>query len=235
FADHSRAVIEALELELPQQMVAQRLVGAVRVLERRSRLVAARRLGRARALDVFPFGFGDGDLVVVVRGIAARFELADLDRLAVERRRRFGFGRRGLVDLEHHVLIQRFLDLGLQLHDGQLQQTNRLLELRRHRELLAQPELKRRFEHVPELKRKSFSEIYLADPRIGEYLVWGAASHQLSVVQDIGVAADSKCLPNIVIRYQYSNPALAQVPDDALDVEHRDRIDARERLVEEDE
>src|SRR5690606_33147695 len=208
FADHSRAVVEALELELPQQMVAQGLVGAVRVLERRSRLVAARRLRRSRALDVFPFGFGDGDLVVVVGRVAARFELADLDRFAVERRRRLGFGRRGLVDLEHHVLIQRFLDLRLQLHDGQLQQTNRLLELRRHRELLAQPELKRRFEHVPELKRKPFPEIHLAHPWIGEYLARGAASHQLSVVQDIGIAADSKCLPNIVIRYQYSNSAL---------------------------
>src|SRR5690606_28946261 len=102
-------------------------------------------------------------------------------------------------------------------------------------ELLAQPELKRRFEHVPELKRKPFPEIHLAHPWIGEYLARGAASHQLSVVQDIGIAADSKCLPNIVIRYQYSNSALAQVPDDPLDVEHRDRIDARERLVEKDE
>src|SRR5690606_29296068 len=86
-----------------------------------------------------------------------------------------------------------------------------------------------------ELKRKSFSEIDLAHSRVGEHFVRSTAGHQLSVVQDIGIAADSKCLPNIVIRYQYSNPALAQVPDDALDVEHRDRIDAGERLVEEDE
>src|SRR5690606_796820 len=53
--------------------------------------------------------------------------------------------------------------------------------------------------------------------------------------QDISIAADSKCLPNIVISYQYANPALAQVPDDPLDVEHRYRIDAGKRLVEQDE
>src|SRR5690606_22976865 len=94
---------------------------------------------------------------------------------------------------------------------------------------------KRRFKHVSDLKRESFPEVDFAHTRIRQNLVRRAARHQLPVVQDIGIAADSKCLPNIVISYQYANPALAQVPDDPLDVEHRNRVNAGERLVEQHE
>src|SRR5690606_25632679 len=146
-----------------------------------------------------------------------------------------GLGRRCLVDLEHDVLVERFLNLRLKLHDRKLQQADRLLQLRRHRELLAQSQLKRRFQHGFDLKREGLSEVDFAHATVGQNLVRRAARHQLSVVQDIGIAADSKCLPNIVIGYQYSNSALAQVPDDPLYVEHRYRVDAGKRLVEQNE
>ena len=54
----------------------------------------------------------------------------------------------GLLDLEHEVLVERRLDLRLQLHDRKLQQADRLLELRRHRQLLRQLQLQRRFQHA---------------------------------------------------------------------------------------
>jgi hypothetical protein len=38
-----------------------------------------------------------------------------------------------------------------------------------------------------------------------------------------------------MVRYQHPNVALAQVANDPLDIEHRYRIDAGERLVEEHE
>jgi len=60
---------------------------------------------------------------------------------------------RGEVDLllflglEHHVALERLEDLGLQFEDGQLQQTDGLLELRRHGQLLTELELQGRLEH----------------------------------------------------------------------------------------
>src|SRR5260221_14622701 len=38
-----------------------------------------------------------------------------------------------------------------------------------------------------------------------------------------------------MIRYEHADAALLEEPNDALDVEHRDRVDAGERLVEQDE
>ena len=43
--------------------------------------------------------------------------------------------------------LERFLDLRLQLEHGQLQQLDRLLQLRRHRQLLTELELQGRLEH----------------------------------------------------------------------------------------
>src|SRR5258708_23109562 len=54
-------------------------------------------------------------------------------------------------------------------------------------------------------------------------------------VDDVGAVADAERFPNVMIRYEHADAALLEEPNDALDVEHRDRVDAGERLVEQDE
>ena len=53
-----------------------------------------------------------------------------------------------LVGLEHHVGLERLQHLRLQLERRQLQQPDGLLQLRRHRQLLAEPELQAGLHHA---------------------------------------------------------------------------------------
>ena len=90
----------------------------------------------------------------------------------------------------------------------------------------------RRYGHAePEI----LSQVYLADPFVTEHRLRGALGDDGSVVDDVRPIADAKGVPHVVIGDQDSNPALAQVRDDLLNVQDRDRIDAREWLVEEHE
>src|SRR5690606_25500428 len=130
-----------------------------------------------------------------------------------------------------------FLNLRLQLHDRQLQQPNGLLQLWRHRQLLRQPELQGRLQHRRRspLQRESLSKIDLSYALVGEYLARRTGGHELTVIQNIRVAADSKCLPHIMISYEHADVTCAQVSDDALNIENRNGVDAGKRLVEEHE
>ena len=58
---------------------------------------------------------------------------------------------------------------------------------------------------------------------------------QAAVTQYIGAAADTEGLADVVVRDEDADAALTQVANDALDVEHRDRVDAGEGFVEQDE
>ena len=68
--------------------------------------------------------------------------------------RRFG--------LQHHVLVQRMLDLRAQICKRQQQQPDRLLQVRRHGQLLCGPELECRFQHGGSLERKVLPEVDIA-------------------------------------------------------------------------
>src|SRR5260370_34405243 len=54
-------------------------------------------------------------------------------------------------------------------------------------------------------------------------------------VDDVGAVADAQGLAHVVIGDQHADAAFLEEPDDALNVEHGDRVDAGERLVEQDE
>ena len=75
-----------------------------------------------------------GRAVLVLAGRGRLVERGEVDLLV-------------LLGLEHHVALERFLDLGLELEHGKLQQPDRLLQLRRHRQLLTELELQGRLEH----------------------------------------------------------------------------------------
>ncbi len=121
-------------LELPDQVVLQRVAALVLDLE-----LAVAGAGPGS----FRFGGGrfgpfvadlDHGLGLPGRVVVGRVVLLGLDQL-FERRSRFDV----VVGLEQHVALERLLHLCLQLERGQLQQPDGLLQLRRHRQLLADP------------------------------------------------------------------------------------------------
>ena len=56
--------------------------------------------------------------------------------------------------LQHRVFEQDALDLGIEFEGGQLQQLDRLLQLRRERELLGEAELQRGFHAARQEKKR---------------------------------------------------------------------------------
>ena len=128
-------VAESEHGHLPVKTILERLrlravgneIGAVELAVRR---VAVE---RGRVVDVLPHAV-DGEIGGDVDG----------DDLGL------GAGARGvvLVQFQHEIGVERILDLGVQLDGGKLQQPDGLLEPRRHRQLLAQPELQGLF-HRP--------------------------------------------------------------------------------------
>ena len=55
------------------------------------------------------------------------------------------------------------------------------------------------------------------------------------VVHDVGAVGDAQRLADVVVGDEDADAAVPQVKDDLLDVGDGDRIDAGERLVEQDE
>ena len=55
-----------------------------------------------------------------------------------------------------------------------------------------------------------------------------------AVVHDVGAVADAEGFAHVVVGDQDANAAIFQVPNDALDVADRDRVDAGEGFVEQD-
>ncbi len=146
-ADRELLRRQVRELELPPEVVLQRVSGLVG--EFRLALAGARpgRLGLGRG-RLGPL-VADLDDDVVLGGLAGLRILAAFARQRLER----GGGLAFLLELQQHVALERLLDLRQQLGRGQLQQPDGLLQLRRHRQLLADPELQGRFHHAAGLPR----------------------------------------------------------------------------------
>src|SRR5947209_591100 len=86
----------------------------------------------------------------------------------------------------------------------------------------------------PVLQSKVFSEIDFPDLRIRGKLQRGAGAQDFAVVDDIGPVGYFQCFPHVMFGDEDADAHRLEVPDDALDVEHRDRVDPGARLVEED-
>ena len=56
-----------------------------------------------------------------------------------------------------------------------------------------------------------------------------------AAVDDVGASADAEGFTHIMVGDQHPDAARGQFANDALDVEHRQRVDARKRLIEQDE
>src|SRR5205085_8964175 len=129
------ALREAGERELLQQVLLQRRRGGGELREVLALLVVVARAAAARRRIVAEAA------MVVERGLGLA-GLLGARRLgrgrrpgAVHRRRRF-LAARGIDALEERIVREVALKLLVQLDRGQLQQSDRLLELRREREML---------------------------------------------------------------------------------------------------
>src|SRR5688572_21370001 len=85
------------------------------------------------------------------------------------------------------------------------------------------------------LEAEVLSEIYLSDSLIVDDLLGLPEGEDRTLVDDVGVVTDAERFAHVVVGDQDPDAALLEVADDLLDVEHGDRIHARERLVQEDE
>src|SRR5215203_6769800 len=86
----------------------------------------------------------------------------------------------------------------------------------------------------PSLQSEVFSKINFSDLRVRRQLQWGAGAQNLAVVDDIGPVRYFQCFPHVMVGDQDSDAHRLQMPDDSLNVEHGDRVDPRERLVQKD-
>ena len=139
-ADPQLARVELADLQLPDQVLVQVEVAFVGELERPVVVVLGTPLAAGRN-RIGPGVLHLDDDLLLLRGVLvfarlgrARLEGGDLDGLV-------------LLGLQHHVRLERLLHLCLQLEDRQLQQLDRLLQLRRHRQLLTDLQVQGGLEH----------------------------------------------------------------------------------------
>src|SRR6185437_15215094 len=144
-SDRELPRLEPYQLELPEQILLQGLTRRIGELLLAVIVIAA------------PGGFRGSDTLIA----PALIEHLD-GALPRGRRRLDRLGGRGILEgagletflvpiihrLEHHIGLEELTDVRLQLESGQLQEPDRLLQLRGHRQLLTQLELQRGFQHA---------------------------------------------------------------------------------------
>ncbi len=139
------------EFQLLDELFLQRL--PMPVAEVAAAVVIAGPGSIRRAAGLFAPGFiGDFHFrlfaLIGGRGVAVEFGVLLLRRrlLTLPNGLRTGIERL-LFRLEHHIGLERLADVGLQIERGQLQQSDGLLQLRRHGELLADAKLQTWLQH----------------------------------------------------------------------------------------
>ena len=98
----------------------------------------------------------------------------------------------------------------------------------------------------PELLTQNLIRLYAIQPEIGaeinpldllvgRQLRRRAALEDHAGVDDVRAVGDFQRLAHIMVRNEHADATFFQVKDDLLDIGDRDRVDAGERLVEQDE
>src|SRR5262245_38265658 len=85
------------------------------------------------------------------------------------------------------------------------------------------------------LESEVLAQVHLTDLLVCKDLVGGSRGDDGTAADDVSATANSQCFPDVIIRDQNTDIARAEVSDDALNVQHRDRVHARKRLVEQHE
>ena len=79
------------------------------------------------------------------------------------------------------------------------------------------------------------AEVDLADVLIIDNIARHPGRQHPPLVDDVRAVADAQRLAHVVVGAEHADAAALEEADDPLDLDHRDRVDAGERLVEEDE
>ena len=138
--------------------------------------------------------------------------------------------------LQERVLLELLAHDLLELERGELQQLDRLLEERGHHDPLG---LAKGQAHGSggsgrdASEREFLAEVDLAGLGVVRQLAGRAGGQDLAVVQDVRAVRDRERLADVVVGDQHSDTAVLEPADDLLDVADGDRVDAGERLVEE--
>src|SRR4029453_14984145 len=85
------------------------------------------------------------------------------------------------------------------------------------------------------LHSEVFAEIHPAHVGVVHDLGGGSLPQDIAVADDVRVIADAQRFSHVVVGDQYTDAARLQEADDALDLDHGDRVYARERLIQQDE
>ncbi|CAM2148347.1 hypothetical protein PT2222_10477 [Paraburkholderia tropica] len=88
---------------------------------------------------------------------------------------------------------------------------------------------------VRRLHAEVFAEVDAANAFVFDDVTGRAGGEHGAVADDVRVVADAERLAHVVVRDQHADVALLQELHDFLDFEHGDRVDARERFVEQNE
>ena len=76
------------------------------------------------------------------------------------------------------------------------------------------------------------SQVHLPDLLIVKQCLGCAGSDKAAFVENICAAANAQCLAHIMVGDQHADAAFSQMFDDALDIDHGNRIDAGEGFIE---
>src|ERR1700712_635530 len=88
---------------------------------------------------------------------------------------------------------------------------------------------------IARLQAELVAEIHFLDQLIGQDGFGIAFGDQLAIVDDIGCFADVERLTDVVVGDQDADALGLEMVDDLFDVAHGDRVDARERFIQQDE
>src|SRR5262249_2920491 len=84
------------------------------------------------------------------------------------------------------------------------------------------------------LERELLTEVDLPCLLVGGQLVALSRNRALAAIEDVRTVCDRQRLADVVVRDEHSDSLLLEASDDALDFRDRDRVDPRERLVQQD-
>src|SRR5204863_8924643 len=124
-----------------------------------------------------------------------------------------------VLALERRVLHQHALDFLVELDGGELQQLDRLLQLRREREVLREAELQGRLHDASweTLHPEVFAKIHPANVVIVNDLLGMPGGEHRTFVDDVGAIADAERLANVMVCDEHTDAALLEEAEAALD------------------
>ena len=86
-----------------------------------------------------------------------------------------------------------------------------------------------------ELEREVVAEIDAFHFGVAPQLPRSAGAEDFSFGDDVCAVGDAQCFADVVVCNQYADAAGLEVENDLLQVEHSDGVDARKRLIQQDE